>query len=98
VTWSGLPKSSYLQSLVDYKFDLVLDFNLDGTPFTSGVLLGLPDAVRVGRGNHLGRPFYNLEIKTRYLRDERNIYRSLVNILGAIKDSTRRPADGAELN
>ena len=84
-TWSGLPKKSYLETLAGYKFDLVLDMNLSPSLFTSGVLLSLPKAVRVGRGNHLGEPFYNLEIKTKYLRDERNIYRSLLKMLTIIK-------------
>ncbi len=43
-----------------------------------------PRAVRIGRGNHLGIPYYNLEIKTKYLRDERNIYRSLLETLSAL--------------
>jgi len=86
-TWFGLPKAGYIKILRDYKFDMVLDMNLSPNPFTSGILLSFPDAVRVGRGNHLGQPFYNLEIKTKYLRDERNIYKSLLNILGAMKES-----------
>jgi len=87
LTWTGLPKKSYIKMLQDYRFDLVLDLNLQPTPFVSGVLLSFPAAVRVGRGNHLGEPFYNLEIKTRYLRDERNIYRSMLNTLSTIKSA-----------
>ena len=89
-TWSGLPKKSYLEMLAGYKFDLILDLNLQQSMFTRGVLLNFPNAVRVGRGNHLGEPFYNLEIKSRYLRDERNIYRSLLTILGKIKESANQ--------
>ena len=48
------------------------------------------DAVRIGRGNHLGQPYYNLEIKTKYLRDERNIYRSLLETIKLIKESSRQ--------
>lgn len=92
LTWSGLPKKSLLATLHDYKYDMILDLNLDRSFFTSAVLLNFPSAIRVGRGNHLGIPFYNLEIKTRYLRDERNIYRSLLETLGAIM---RRPVDTA---
>lgn len=84
ITWSGLPKKRYLKILSDYNFDTILDFNLEHSPFTSSVLLNFPHAIRIGRGNHLGDPFYNLEIKTRYLRDERNIYRSLLETLGSI--------------
>ena len=80
----GLDKKSYLEHLQSYKFDAVLDLNLESSLFTSAVLLSFPDAIRIGRGNHLGDPFYNLEIKTRYLRDERNIYRSLLETLATI--------------
>jgi hypothetical protein len=85
VTWSGLAKKSFLKLLSDYKFDLLIDLNFESSPFTSSILLNFPDAIRVGKGNHRGQPFYNLEIKTRYLRDERNIYKSLFDTLGALK-------------
>jgi len=87
LTWSGLPKKSYLKTLQDEKYDLVIDLNLEQSTFTSGILLSFPKALRVGRGNHLGEPFYNLEIKTKYLRDERNIYRSLFEMLAILKNS-----------
>ena len=80
--WSGLPKRTFLATLQGYNFDMVLDMNLETSIFTSTVLLNTPRAIRVGRGNHLGKPFYNLEIKTKYLRDERNIYRSMLETLG----------------
>jgi hypothetical protein len=91
VTWSGLPKKGYIGILQGQKFDTILDFNLDNSHFVSTILLMFPDAIRIGRGNHLGTPFYNLEIKTRYLRDERNIYRSLLETLSTIMN---RPVDG----
>jgi len=80
--WSGLPKRTFLATLQGYNFDMVLDMNLEESMFTATVLLSTPKAIRVGRGNHLGKPFYNLEIKTKYLRDERNIYRSMLETLG----------------
>lgn len=89
LTWAGMPKKSYLQTLKDYKFDMILDLNLGSSTFTSAVLLNFPKAIRVGRGNHRGIPFYNLEIKTKYLRDERNIYRSLLETLATI--TNRQP-------
>jgi hypothetical protein len=85
VTWTGLAKKSFLKLLSDYKFDMLIDLNFENSQFTSSVLLNFPNALRVGKGNHRGDPFYNLEIKTRYLRDERNIYKSLFDTLGAIK-------------
>jgi hypothetical protein len=84
MSWSGMPKQSYLKILQDYKFDMVIDMNLERSLFTSAVLLSFPKAIRIGRGNHLGNPYYNLEIKTKYLRDERNIYRSLLETLERI--------------
>ena len=91
ITWTGLPKKSYLDTLCENKFDTILDLNLEVSSFTSTVLLKFPGAIRIGRGNHLGAPFYNLEIKTKYLRDERNIYRSLLATLAAIM---KKPVDG----
>ena len=85
VTWTGLAKRSFLKLLSDYKFDLLIDLNFESSPFTESVLLNFPDALRVGKGNHRGEPFYNLEIKTRYLRDERNIYKSLFDTLAALR-------------
>jgi len=92
LTWTGLPKRSYLKHLSEQKFDMILDMNLQQSHFTSTVLLSFPKAVRIGRGNHLGEPFYNLEIKTKCLRDERNIYESLLETLGSM---INRPVDGA---
>jgi hypothetical protein len=91
VTWTGLPKKTYLEMLCQHKFDTILDLNLETSSFTSTILLKFPDAIRIGRGNHLGCPFYNLEIKTKYLRDERNIYRSLLATLAAVM---KKPVDG----
>ncbi len=92
MTWSGLAKKNYLKLLQENKFDLLLDLNLESSYFTSSILLGFPKAVRIGRGNHLGEPFYNLEIKTKYLRDERNIYRSLLETLSLLKSSRTKTA------
>jgi hypothetical protein len=89
LTWAGLPKRSYIDALKDMKIDLVLDLNLQQSNFTSSVLLNFPKAVRIGRGNHLGRPYYNLEIKTKYLRDERNIYRSMLETIKLLKESSK---------
>lgn len=91
MTWSGLPSKTYINTLQELKFDLVLDLNLEESKFTSTVLLNFPKAVRIGRGNHRGMPFYNLEIKTKYLRDERNIYRTLLETIGTLKDPTTTP-------
>jgi len=85
LTWSGLPRKSYLGELRALKFDMILDLNLESTVFMEGILLGLSDCLRIGRGNFLGQPYYNLEIKTRHLRDGLNIYRSLLETLEGIK-------------
>ncbi|MEA2030792.1 MAG: hypothetical protein U9N55_04255 [candidate division Zixibacteria bacterium] len=87
LAWSGVAKKSYLQVLKRENFDLILDMNLNQSWFTSSILLNFPGAIRIGRGNHLGEPYYNLEIKTKYLRDERNIYRSLLEILQLMIES-----------
>ena len=87
LTWWGLPKKSYIEHLREMKIDLVLDLNFEQSNFTSSILLNFPKAVRIGRGNHLGQPYYNVEIKTKYLRDERNIYRSLLETIKLMKSS-----------
>ncbi len=92
--WAGVPKKGLIKMLEGYHFDTVLDLTLDSSPFTSAILLSFPKAIRIGRGNHLGAPFYNLEIKTKFLRDERNIYRSLLEMLGEIM-SRRIQSQGA---
>jgi len=94
VTWSGVAKPSFLSTLSQYNFDMILDLNFENSAFTSSILLNFPKAIRVGKGNHRGIPFYNLEIKTRYLRDERNIYRSLFDTLALLKTgrSSETPA------
>jgi hypothetical protein len=84
IGWSGVPRKSLLSMLHGYNFDTVLDLSLESSTFTSALLLNFPKAIRIGRGNHLGEPYYNLEIKTKYLRDERNIYRSIVETLGEV--------------
>lgn len=94
ITWTGLPKKSYLNSLSDYKFDAILDLSIQPSVFTSGLLLNFPSAIRIGRGNHLGRPFYNLEIKTKFLRDERNIYRSLLETIGLMRGNAAQASHG----
>jgi hypothetical protein len=88
ITWSGLAKKAYIDTIKGLKIDLLLDLNLEASHFTSSILLNFPDAIRVGRGNHRGNPFYNLEIKTKYLRDEKNIYRSMLETLSVLKNIT----------
>lgn len=85
LTWSGLPKKNYLTILQSNNFDMILDLNFEESSFTSGILLSFPKALRIGKGNFLGEPFYNLEIKTKFLRDERNIYRSIFDTLSVLK-------------
>lgn len=82
LNWSGLPKKSYVKTLQGQKYDMLLDMSMEPSEFMSAILLSFPQAIRIGRGNHLGNPYYNLEIKTKYLRDERNIYRSMLATIG----------------
>ncbi len=84
LNWSGLPKKSFVKTLQGQKFDMLLDMSIESSEFMSAILLSFPQAIRIGRGNHLGNPYYNLEIKTKYLRDERNIYRSMLATIGQV--------------
>lgn len=96
LTWSGLPKKTYVQMLQEYKFDTLIDLNLEPSVFTSFLLLNFPKAIRIGRGNYLGQPYYNLEIKTKYLRDERNIYRSLFETIESMRNRTAEKTPAAK--
>jgi len=98
LSWSGLPKRSFLKSLQENKFDMLLDMSMEPSDFISAVLLSFPQAVRIGRGNHLGSPYYNFEIKTKYLRDERNIYRSMLATIGQIVNRNIDNAVAADAN
>lgn len=94
LTWSGLPGKSYLASLRETGFTVILDLNLRQHYFSQAVLLSFPEAIKIGRANHLGLPFYNLEIKTRYLRDEKNIYKSIIATVDRIKNPSPVNAEG----
>jgi len=98
LNWSGLPKKSFLKSLQAYKYDMLLDMSIEPTDFMAAVLLSFPQAIRIGRGNHLGNPYYNFEIKTKYLRDERNIYRSMLATLGQVMNRNIENAVSGETN
>ncbi len=93
VGWSGVAKKNYLKLLRQNNFDLILDLNLSAGYFVQSVLLSFPKAIRVGGGSRLGAPYYNLEIKSKYLRDEKNIYKSIVEMIGKIKNSQNLTSD-----
>jgi hypothetical protein len=96
LTWSGLAKKSYIKNLHQTDFDLILDLNLVPNYFIQSILLSFPKAIRIGGCNKLGMPYYNLEIKSKYIRDEKNIYRSIIDMLDRLKYS--RPAEDNELD
>lgn len=93
-SWTGLPKPGFLRTLHQNPIDLVIDLNLRDNPFVAMALLSFDDCVRIGVGDHLGDPFYNLQIRTSYLRDERNIYRSFVDLIGQLKTPISRDFAG----
>ena len=86
LSWSGLAKKTFISQLKELKIDVVLDLNLQSSSFTSSILLNFPEALRIGRGNHRGNPYYNFEIKTKYLRDERNIYRTILDTISIMRN------------
>lgn len=89
-SWAGLPKPAFLRTLHANKIDLIIDLNLRDNPFVAMALLSFRDCVKIGISEHLGDPFYNLQIRTNYLRDERNIYRSFVDAIAQLKDPAPR--------
>ena len=93
IGWSGLAKKNYVKLLRQNSFDLILDLNLTSSYFVQSILISFPKAIRIGGGNKLGAPYYNLEIKSKYLRDEKNIYKSIVEMIGKIKNSQNLTTD-----
>jgi hypothetical protein len=87
LTWSGLAKTAYINLLKQNRFDLILDLNLSPSHFVKSILLAFPRAIRAGAGGNLGIPYYNLEIKSGYLRDEKNIYRSIINMIAQLREN-----------
>jgi hypothetical protein len=84
MTWYLLPENRFLEKLREHKFDFILDTNLEENLFAAKVLLSFPDAIRIGCQGHLGPPFINLEVKTKYLRDRRMIYRAMLEVVGRL--------------
>ncbi len=93
VSWSGLAKKKYVDRLKENNFDLIMDFNLHTNYFMQSLLLSFPDAIKVGKGNWLGPPYYNLEVKTKFIRDERNIYKSIIETIGKLRNPESRKND-----
>ena len=91
VSWNGLASKRYIQLLKENKYDLIFDLNLSPNNLTQSVLLAFPGAIRIGKGNSLGAPYYNLEIKTKFIRDEKNIYKSMISTIDKLKNPA--PAD-----
>lgn len=87
IGWSGLASKKYLRLLQENKYDLIIDLNLVPNCLTQSVLLAFPGAIRIGKGNSIGAPYYNLEIKTKYIRDEKNIYKSIISTIDSLKNS-----------
>ncbi len=80
MNWYHLPTREYMEKLSSEKFNYVFDTNLEQNRFAARLLLLFPAAVRFGSSG-LGQPYINLEIKTKYLRDRRLIYRSILEVL-----------------
>jgi len=88
VSWSGLPTKKLLDKLRSHKFDYIFDTNLTQNVFAARILLEFPRAVRFGNSGGLGLPYLNLEIKTRFLRDRGQIYRSILDVVGHLAHKT----------
>jgi hypothetical protein len=88
--WSGLPSHSFLDKLMQNRYDYVFDTNLSENRFAARILLCFPDAVRFGHKGHLGLPYLNLEVKTKFLRDRRLIYRSILEVIANLTQAGRQ--------
>lgn len=88
VSWCRLPSQSFLDKLKKYNFDYIFDTNLDDNRFAARILLNFPAAIRFGSNSRLGHPFLNLEIKTKYLRDRRLIYQSILEVMANLSKTS----------
>ncbi|MFH1700362.1 MAG: hypothetical protein ABIE07_07210 [Candidatus Zixiibacteriota bacterium] len=79
--WCDLPSSSFIEKLRSYNFDYIFDTNLEENRYAAKILLGFPQAIRFGANGRLGLPYLNLEVKTKYLRDRRLIYHSILEVV-----------------
>lgn len=95
LNWCHLPSEEFLGRVKEYKFDFVFDTNLEENRFAARILLDCPNAIRFGCRGHLGLPYINLEVKTKYLRDRRLIYRSILEVISALSGNNQ---DHAKLN
>lgn len=95
LNWCHLPTGSFLDKVKKFNFDYIFDTNLEENRFAARILLNFPNAIRFGCRGHLGLPYINLEVKTKYLRDRRLIYRSILEVIAAL--SGRNP-DHTKLN
>jgi len=91
INWCGLASKKYIKMLKENHYDLILDLNLAPHNLTQSILLEFPGAIRIGKGNSIGAPYYNLEIKTKFIRDEKNIYKSIISTIDKLINSA--PAD-----
>lgn len=90
LNWQKLPSRSFLETLRKDKFEYIFDTNLDENRFAARILLEFPKAVRFGCSDLLGAPFLNLEIKTKYARDRRLIYSSILEVIAALGKSGQK--------
>ncbi len=87
LNWQKLPSRSFLEMMRKEKFEFIFDTNLDENRFAARILLEFPKAVRFGCSDLLGAPFLNLEIKTKYSRDRRLIYSSILEVIAGLGKS-----------
>ena len=93
ISWDGLASKKYLELLKKNNYDLILDLNLKPNYFVQSILLSFPNAVKIGKSNNLGMPYYNIEIKTKYIRDEKNIYKSMIKTIESLKSKAAANAE-----
>ena len=96
LSWSGLPNRAFLDKIKQNRFDYIFDTNLSENLFAARILLSFPEAVRFGHKGNLGHPYLNLEIKTKFLRDRRLIYRSILEVVANLATATYHPDNQIE--
>ncbi len=85
LSWSGLPRKSFIEKIKNLKADLLIDMSTDKNHYNAYIAACSEVPIRVGNYGSWGNPIYNLEIKTQYLQNEQLILQSIIEVLKSFR-------------
>ncbi|MBD3218928.1 MAG: hypothetical protein GF310_11685, partial [candidate division Zixibacteria bacterium] len=85
LSWSGLPRKSFIEKIKNLKADLLIDMSTDKNHYNAYIAACSGVPIRVGNYGSWGNPIYNLEIKTQYLQNEQLILQSIIEVLKSFR-------------